>query len=178
MMTAEQLLKELTQRGVRLKVDDGRIRYTPRSHVPDDLVLLLREHKVNLMRLLDVSNVAAQNAATVYVYETPFKPEQNGSSVDVVAAEAGNQPSAERDSTAIPTAYAEPTTHIQEAGVDSEELPDWPAPPCHNCSSLELWEDASGRWRCMYCDPPEAARRLRQLAMRIRARERRPGGIS
>lgn len=48
--------------------------------------------------------------------------------------------------------------------------------PCPECGSLDLWQAAAGdlfgltpgRWRCMKCDPPTAARRLKQLVGRIR----------
>ena len=53
--------------------------------------------------------------------------------------------------------------------------------PCIRCRGLELWESAAGdlfgltpgRWRCMKCDPPTAARRLAEAAERIRRRANR-----
>ena len=52
------------------------------------------------------------------------------------------------------------------------ELPE----ACERCGSLELWQSlagdlsgtAPGKWRCVRCDPPETARRLRGLAERLR----------
>ncbi len=46
---------------------------------------------------------------------------------------------------------------------------DWPD-PCKSCGSLELWEAIGGAWRCQHCDPPEASRRFRVAAERIRRR--------
>lgn len=56
-----------------------------------------------------------------------------------------------------------------------------PPPPCSACNSLALWESiASGPkghgppvWRCLECDPPKTARRLRIQAKVIRARPAR-----
>jgi hypothetical protein len=53
--------------------------------------------------------------------------------------------------------------------------------PCPVCGSLELWQSVAGdllgltpgRWRCMKCDPPTAARRLAEAAERIRRRANR-----
>ena len=40
--------------------------------------------------------------------------------------------------------------------------------PCQNCNSLELWQNATDRWRCMKCDPPTKAIRLLERTKRIR----------
>jgi len=42
-----------------------------------------------------------------------------------------------------------------DSAIDSPE-------PCPDCTSLELWQAPVGdRWRCLHCDPPTAARRLK-----------------
>lgn len=56
-----------------------------------------------------------------------------------------------------------------------------PPAPCPKCGSLELWESAAGdllgltpgKWRCLKCDPPTTARRLRELAARLRKDQHR-----
>jgi hypothetical protein len=60
--------------------------------------------------------------------------------------------------------------------IDPDELT-----PCPKCGTLELWQTAAGdlfgrtpgRWRCMKCDPPTAARRLAEAAERIRRQTNR-----
>jgi hypothetical protein len=80
------------------------------------------------------------------------------------------------------TTSSEPFTNGQETSSfqteeDEDECPaahfelqeiDWNT-PC-SCGSLELWETVGGDWRCLRCHPPEASRRLRALAERIRQR--------
>jgi hypothetical protein len=47
--------------------------------------------------------------------------------------------------------------------------------PCPECGSLELWQSAAGDllglapgvWRCVKCDPPTRARRLRERIVRL-----------
>ena len=53
-----------------------------------------------------------------------------------------------------------------EAGDDEHiEVID-PPDPCPECGSLELWQTLTGNWRCLRCDPPTTARRLRERAAR------------
>ena len=42
--------------------------------------------------------------------------------------------------------------------------------PCPKCGTLELWQTLFGNWRCLRCDPPIKAQRLRALAAQIRRR--------
>ena len=46
-----------------------------------------------------------------------------------------------------------------------------PPDPCPECGTLELWQTLSGNWRCLRCDPPIVARRLAEIAERIRWRK-------
>ena len=51
-----------------------------------------------------------------------------------------------------------------------------PPVPCPKCGRLELWQSVAGdslgqtpgTWRCVRCDPPTTARRLRDTAARLR----------
>ena len=45
--------------------------------------------------------------------------------------------------------------------------------PCPRCRSLDVWWDALGGTHCQQCGPPEASRRLRRHAIRIRANRQR-----
>ena len=49
-----------------------------------------------------------------------------------------------------------------------------PPEPCPRCSSLELWQNPLGTWRCQRCDskPFERSLWLLSLAKRIRRRKR------
>ena len=49
--------------------------------------------------------------------------------------------------------------------LDASELPtDWN----WDQEVEELWEAVAGNWRCLGCDPPTTAGRLRKLAVRLR----------
>ncbi|QDU95191.1 hypothetical protein Pla8534_30030 [Lignipirellula cremea] len=60
--------------------------------------------------------------------------------------------------------------------ADVPEGDDWgelievidPPDPCPNCGTLERWQSLAGNWRCMRCDPPAVALRLRERAEVIR----------
>jgi hypothetical protein len=55
-----------------------------------------------------------------------------------------------------------------DAGEADEaiELTD-PPDPCPECGTLELWQTLAGNWRCLHCDPPTKARRLRERVVRL-----------
>ena len=44
-----------------------------------------------------------------------------------------------------------------------------PPDPCPECGTLELWQTLAGNWRCQQCDPPTTARRLLELAARLKS---------
>jgi len=84
----------------------------------------------------------------------------------------------EADSPKIDLTGANAVWHVAAEPVDDSEPeafgPDgWPldsvAPddvdPCPKCGTLELWQTLAGNWRCLRCDPPITARRLRERAM-------------
>ncbi len=43
-----------------------------------------------------------------------------------------------------------------------------PPDPCPKCGTLELWQSLAGNWRCLRCDPPTKARRLRERTARLK----------
>ena len=65
--------------------------------------------------------------------------------------------------------------------TEATDPADWeaaiePPDPCPKCGRLELWQSVAsdpfgltpGTWRCVRCDPPTTAKRLRQLVVRLR----------
>lgn len=48
-MTTPEILGCLRRLGVRLVVWNGRLRFTPKSKVPDELLASMREHKADLI---------------------------------------------------------------------------------------------------------------------------------
>ena len=42
--------------------------------------------------------------------------------------------------------------------------------PCPQCGSLAAWETMTGRWRCLWCDPPKKAIAALERVEKIRRR--------
>ena len=69
---------------------------------------------------------------------------------------------------------------VDDPWVDPWEAAVDPPEACKQCGSLEMWQSvagdlcgvAPGGWRCLHCDPPETARRLRALAERLRTKRK------
>ncbi len=66
----------------------------------------------------------------------------------------------------------ESTDHEAESISEAMEIID-PPDPCPECGTLEQWQTVAGNWRCLRCDPPTKARRLRERADRLRGLPRR-----
>jgi ribosomal protein L37AE/L43A len=85
--------------------------------------------------------------------------------------------------TEAPAAVADPPAVADEAPADEDhqdpaDKVTWedcivPPPPCPACGLLELWQDGTGTWRCLRCDPPTKARLLQRKAARLRRLARR-----
>jgi hypothetical protein len=52
-----------------------------------------------------------------------------------------------------------------QTGVSIEAID--PPDACPECGTLELWQSLAGNWRCLRCDPPTKAQRLRERAARL-----------
>ena len=54
---------------------------------------------------------------------------------------------------------------------------EWDAEPepidCEKCQRFDCWWDATGRRRCLTCDPPTASRRWLAICEKIRAKRRK-----
>ena len=59
---------------------------------------------------------------------------------------------------------------VKSAGAREqlEEIDPDDLTPCPVCDSLELWQNPIGDWRCLRCDPPDTARRIKETAKRLR----------
>jgi len=77
--------------------------------------------------------------------------------------------------TAPAAGEAEPAESRPEAAPEAIRWEDSlnPPDPCPECGTLELWQTLAGNWRCLRCDPPIRARRLVELAGRIRRQKSR-----
>lgn len=56
-MTAQELLEDLAERGVLIEAEGDRLRYSPRSAVPPDLLEALRLHKAELLTFLQAAHL-------------------------------------------------------------------------------------------------------------------------
>ena len=53
-------------------------------------------------------------------------------------------------------------------GEQLEEIDPDNMTPCSKCGSLELWQNPVRDWRCLGCDPPATAKRIKKTARRLR----------
>ena len=82
---------------------------------------------------------------------------------ELLAILRGDTPEASAD-TALHAAVADdPETYDAGESIEVIDPPD----PCPKCGTLELWQTLAGNWRCLRCDPPTKARRLRQQLSRF-----------
>jgi len=67
-----------------------------------------------------------------------------------------------------PVDDSEPEAFVQDGwpldSIDPDEVA-----PCSECGTLELWQTLAGNWRCLRCDPPTTARRLRERAAQVKS---------
>lgn len=59
MSTAAALLADLTDRGIELRAENGRLRFRPVTAITPDLAERVKAHKGELLALLDPASVAA-----------------------------------------------------------------------------------------------------------------------
>jgi hypothetical protein len=165
-MTTAELLATLHQRGVNLKVEGDRLRYCPRSAVTPELASQMKLHKNELMAAVqppEASNGYCPDCGTSLVETPTFDGFQN---LECPSCDRcfGCRP----ESVEIAERFksrGEPVTFVDEGGEPIGEVA-----PCGKCGSIELWKSMAGTWRCLNCDPPSVARRLRRRAEELRRR--------
>lgn len=176
-MNVAQLLTELSRRGICLEGIDGRLRYSPRSLVTPYVLEMIKLHKSELMAILENASVARRadrdDPATDRECAVESFGRDSKDSTNILPLGASSRDLGEPETIhgAISDLWRDEEMGVHV--VDSHELT-----PCKYCGSLELWQSVCGdlygktpgRWRCVCCDPPTAARRLMQFAERIRRR--------
>lgn len=170
-MSAAQLFTDLARLGIQIEAHGDRLRYSPRSAVTPDLADRMKAHKSELLAILrrDAEALAIDltdaskvwQAALERIADDPrFTPEvlaaMRLAEVDWADAEARE----ERFAIALEGCGLDPAETIDPADVV----------PCPDCGRLELWETLAGHWRCLRCDPPTTARRLRELVAQLKNR--------
>jgi hypothetical protein len=76
-MSADELLLELDQRGIRLEAAGDRLRYHPRTALPPELLARLRTHKGDVLALLGRSATPTARlppSASCRITAEPTKP--------------------------------------------------------------------------------------------------------
>jgi hypothetical protein len=148
-----QLLRTLTQLGIRLEADGDRLRYAPRSAVTPDLAKRMKAHKPELLAMLRPSP-RTEESADELLDELAQRgcllglDEAGGLVMDDVPLDMAG---------AVTDHEAELTRNLRVEAASMAEaigrMIDPPA-PCQKCRSLELWQILAGNWRCLRCDPP------------------------
>jgi hypothetical protein len=175
----EQLLVDCKAGGIHLTADGrgGLVIDAPEVALTSGLISRLESHKQSILerlkvdpakRQFDPTDARADHAALDESDGEPcFPPIEALRSAEVEWT--GGATDARRDLSSILSplgADGWPAT-----SVDPDELT-----PCTRCGRLELWQSVAGdlfgltpgRWRCVYCEPPLAANRLREQTERIR----------
>lgn len=177
-----ELLVECEAHGIRLALakDGGVTIDAPRHALTSDLVDRLKARKAELLAMLQPESEAALDELA----DAQTVGKAALARLNVAPSFPSRVVEALREACARWIDDAPNSTSATEP--DSEPLgPDgWPESwiepnsiaPCPNCGTFELWESMAGdlfgktpgRWRCMKCDPPTAARRLAEASERIR----------
>lgn len=150
MMTTSNLLRQCTERGIRLKPVDGRLRIeAPTGALTPDLLAVLRERKAELLAALT----------------GPAQERTGISSSGPSTAPKREQRTAER------MAAAPVDPWWERCRFDDLPCPD----PCTKCGGTCFWWDCLGAAHCEACHPGPLARsfRLAEAAARARWRTRR-----
>ncbi len=177
-MSAAQLMNELAQRGIRIEASGDRLRYSPRSAVTPELADRMKAHKgelVTILRSMSV-DIGECTACGDKLLELPtFDGFLN------LECPSCDRCFGCRPATAEVAARFTAAREKRISVVDDDSQVIGEVVPCPECGSLKLWQSAAGdlfgvtpgRWRCINCDPPTAARRLAEATERIRRRANR-----
>jgi hypothetical protein len=144
-MTATRLMAEINSLGIRLEAKGDRLRFSPRSAVTPDLAERMKAHKAELLVVLRTTRKPPQSNLGLRV-----EWEQYGVWIERLGDDG--------TVSLIHPEYADDDLH----GIE-------PPAPCPRCGKLELWETLAGSWRCLRCDPPATAHRIRKRAAMLRS---------
>ena len=157
-MSATQLIADLARLGIRIEAHGDRLRYSPRSAVTPDLAQRLKAHKSELLSILrrdpDATVIDLTNATAVWQ-----------AALDRLEGDPLFPPDVMEGLRAADARWADdPEAGEADEAIEVIDPPD----PCPKCGTLELWQSLAGNWRCLRCDPPTKARRLRERAARLK----------
>ena len=170
-MSAAQLMTDLTRLGIHVEAHGDRLRYSPRSAVTPDLADRMKAHKGELLAILrrgpEAPTIGLPDATAVWqtaldrLEGDPLFPPGVMEALRAADARWADDPEAgEADETIDST----PGRSRADETIEVIDPPD----PCPECGTLELWQSLAGNWRCLRCDPPTKARRLRERAARLK----------
>ncbi|MCO6456489.1 MAG: hypothetical protein J5I93_14425 [Pirellulaceae bacterium] len=139
-MTLPDLLTELERADIRIEAHGDRLYIdAPRGALTPDLLGRLRRHKPELLDVL--TSPAPADAAEGQAHGDDLT-----------------------DDVDLPEAPPPGSDGWPEGCIDPATLQ-----PCSICGRLELWQSLAGTWQCLRCGPPVVARRIREVAERLRA---------
>ena len=147
-------MTDLARLGIHIESHGDRLRYSPRSAVTPELADRMKAHRAELLAILSPN---AERSAIQWCENAPRHEVQ----------------------AALETAMTEWDVIVESDGpveiTDAiEEFDDWTGgtanpddvPTCGTCGRQEAWQTLLGNWRCLRCDPPTMARRLREREAR------------
>ncbi len=157
-MSAAQLMTDLARLGIRIEAHGDRLRYSPRSAVTPNLTNRMKAHKGELLAILrrdpEAPAIDLTNATQVWQ-----------AALDRLEGDPLFPPDVIEGLQAADARWADdPEAGETDEGIEVIDPPD----PCPECGTLELWQSLAGDWRCLRCDPPTKARRLREQAARLK----------
>jgi hypothetical protein len=152
-MSITDLVSRLREIGVVLVADGERLMFHPRSAVTPELLARLQAHKDELL-----ASLGREGAVTTAMI-TP-----SATSTDATSQDSPNDSHQWIEEEATDGRWS-----LVRADIRDLEAIEPPA-PCTECGGLDLWQTLAGNWRCLRCDPPVTARRLRAQAAQLRNR--------
>ena len=157
-MSAAELMTDLARLGIRFEAHGDRLRYSPRSAVTPDLADRMKAHKGELLAILrrDPEAPAIDLTDATQVWQA---------ALDRLEGDPLFPPDVMKGLRAADARWADdPEAGETDEGIEVIDPPD----PCPKCGTLELWQSLAGNWRCLRCDPPTKAQRLRERAARLK----------
>ena len=157
-MSAAKLMTDLARLGIHIEAHGDRLRYSPRSAVTPDLEHRMKAYKGELLAILrrDPEAPAIDLTDATQVWQA---------ALDRLEGDPLFPPDVMEGLRAADARWADdPEAGETDEAIEVIDPPD----PCPKCGTLELWQSLAGDWRCLWCDPPTKARRLRERAARLK----------